>query len=393
MRKLPISKGTLEGLLAILVLALVFGLMGSVMGPANLVNTIMKTAYDLLLNTVLYLIAITVVVGAFSAFLIEFGVVRILERILAPLMKPVFRLPGVASLGAVMCFLSDSPAVLSLVKDKGYRSYFKKIQLYSLTNFAAAFGMGLIVISYVIGQGQKAPSGRGFYMEALIGLLGAFVGAFVSSRFMQFRIRKEFGDEDALPPEEREAFDEDKVIAHKETSLVPRLLNALLDGGKSGLDAGISIVPGVLVISTAVMMLSWGPKDPALGYQGLAYEGVPVLAWLGTVLAPLFDFLFGFTSPVAVAFPATSLGSVGAALGLIPRMLEQGLVGGNDIAVFTAIGMCWSGFLSSHTGILDAIGRRDLIGKDLGAHALGGLAAGVAAHYLWLLARLAGLVG
>jgi len=386
------QRNIIEGLGAILVIALVFGFMGSVMGLENMVNTIMKTAYDLLMNTVLYLIAITVIVGAFSAILVEFGVVRIIEALLAPLMKPLYRLPGVASLGAVLCFLSDNPAVLTLSRDRGYQSYFKKYQLYSLTNFGTAFGMGLIVLTYMIGQGHLNASGAGFYGAAFIGLAGAVFGSIVSTRLMQALIRKEFGEEEVVPAAEKEKFDEDRVIAHKRESLFIRLLNSILDGGKSGLEAGISIIPGVLVISTAVMMVTWGPKDAAIGYQGLAYEGVPVLPAIGKALGFLFNALFGFTSPEAIAFPITSLGAVGGALGLVPRYLKEGLIGANDIAVFTAMGMCWSGFLSTHTGMMDALGRRDLIGKALASHALGGLAAGVFAHYLFLALRALGAV-
>jgi len=389
---MKVKRGVAEGLVTILVLSLVFGLMGHVMGVENMINTIMKTAYDLLMNTVLYLVAITVIVGALSAVLVEFGVVRIIEIVFSPLMRPLYHLPGVASLGGVLCFLSDNPAILTLARDKGYQSYFKKYQLYSLTNFGTAFGMGLIVITYMISQGHLNPAGKGFYGEAFIGFAGAVFGSIVSTRLMQGFTRKEFGEEEVVPDSEKESFDEDKVILKKRESIFIRFLNSILDGGKSGLEAGISIIPGVLVISTAVMMLTWGPKDAALGYQGLAYEGVPLLPAIGRSLGFFFNALFGFKSPEAIAFPITSLGAVGAALSLVPRYLKEGLIGGNDIAVFTAIGMCWSGFLSTHTGMMDALGRRDLIGKAIGSHAIGGLAAGVFAHYLYLGLRALGCV-
>ena len=237
------KRSVIEGLASILLLALVFGLMGSAMGPENLINTIMKTAYDLLVNTVLYLVAITVIVGALSAFLVEFGVVRIIEFLLAPFMKPLYRLPGVASLGGLLCFLSDNPAILTLSRDKGYQSYFKKYQLYSLTNFGTSFGMGLIVVTYMIGQGHFNPAGVGFYAEALIGVAGAVFGSVVSTRLMQASIRKRFGEEEVVPASEKESFDEDKVIARKRESVFIRFLNAMLDGGKSGLDAGVSVAP------------------------------------------------------------------------------------------------------------------------------------------------------
>jgi hypothetical protein len=389
---MKLRRSVVEGLVSILILSLVFGLMGHVMGVENMINTIMKTAYDLLMNTVLYLVAITVIVGALSAVLVEFGVVRIIEIVFSPLMKPLYHLPGVASLGGVLCFLSDNPAILTLARDKGYQSYFKKYQLYSLTNFGTAFGMGLIVITYMIGQGHLNPGGKGFYAEAFIGFAGAIFGSIVSTRLMQGFTRKEFGEEEVIPDSEKESFDEDKVIVKKRESLFIRFLNSILDGGKSGLEAGISIIPGVLVISSAVMMVTWGPKDAALGYQGLAYEGVPVLPAIGRSLSFFFNALFGFTSPEAIAFPITSLGAVGAALSLVPRYLKEGLIGGNDIAVFTAIGMCWSGFLSTHTGMMDALGHRDLIGKAIGSHTVGGLAAGVFAHYLYLGLRALGWV-
>ncbi len=378
------KRGYIEGVVTLVLLVVVFGYMGSVMGPQNLINTITRSAHDLLMNTVFYLMAITVIVGALSALMIEFGVVKIIERITAPLMKPLFGLPGVASLAAVLTFLSDNPAVLSLARDKGYASYFKQHQLYSLANFGTAFGMGLIVMTYMMGMG--------FYAETAIGLAGAVVGALVSTRLMQAAIKRTIGVVDVVPVQAKEEFDEDRVIHTKNENIVVRVINALLDGGKAGVDAGMAIIPGVLVISTAVMLLTWGPKDAAVGYQGLAYEGVPILPAIGRFLAPVFDFLFGFKSPEAIAFPITSLGAVGAALGLVPRFIKEGLAHANDIAVFTAIGMCWSGFLSTHTGMMDALGKREFIGKALLSHTIGGIAAGMAAHYIYVALHFIGAV-
>ena len=152
---------------AIVCLTIVIGLftyMGIVMGAANMLNTIMRTAHDLLLNTVFYLMGICVITGALGKLFVEFGVVDLIEKMLRPLMRPIFNLPGVASLGAVMTFLSDNPAIITLTKDKRFASYFKKYQYISLTNFGTAFGMGLIVIIFMIGQG--------YFVEPLVGLFG-----------------------------------------------------------------------------------------------------------------------------------------------------------------------------------------------------------------------------
>ena len=366
------------GIFCLVVFALLFGYLAVNMGTANMLNTIMNTAHDLLLNTVFYLMAICVITGAIGKIFMEFGVVKLLEKLLRPLMKPLFNLPGVASLGAVLTFLSDNPAIISLAQDKRFATYFKKYQFISLTNFGTAFGMGLLVIVFMIGQG--------YYSEPLIGLFGAFVGCIVSTRLMQRFVVKSyprFKDEDAAIKEEP-ANDNDH---HYRKPLFQRILDSLLDGGRTGVDVGIAIIPGVLIISTLVMLFTFGASKSG-EYTGAAYEGVQLLPWVGEKLQFVFECLFGFTDPHLIAFPITALGAVGAALGLVPNFAAEGWIDGNAIAVFTAIGMCWSGYLSTHTAMLDTIGYRRLTSKAILAHTVGGFVAGIVAHWVYVLVNL-----
>lgn len=362
----------------VICLTVVFGLfwyLGQSMGVAQMLKTIMATAHDLLLNTVFYLMGICVVTGALGRIFVEFGVVSMLEKMLKPLMKPLFRLPGVASLGAVMTFLSDNPAIISLAQDKRFSSYFKKFQFISLTNFGTAFGMGLLVMVFMVGQG--------YFWQPLVGFAGAFVGCVVSTRLMQMFIIREYPHfaEENVVDEDVTDHKEEKV---EEKSLFIRILNSLLDGGRTGVDVGIAIIPGVLIISTFVMILTFGPSADGT-YTGAAYEGVAVLPWLASKVNFIFEWLFGFGDPHLVAFPITALGAVGAALSLVPNFIEQGWIDGNAIAVFTAIGMCWSGYLSTHTAMLDSLGYRDLTPKAILAHTIGGICAAIFAHALYLL--------
>lgn len=369
------KRKTRSGLICLAVILVIFGYMGIVMGPSHMLNSIMHTAHDLLLNTCFFLMAICVLMGALSKILVDFGVVSLLEKILRPLMKPLFNLPGVASLGAVMTFLSDNPTIITLAKDKSFSSYFKKYQIISLTNFGTAFGMGLIVIVFMVGQG--------FVWEPFVGLFGAFCGAIVSTRLMQrftLKAHPEYKDEDAGVY----ASLEDEKKSEESGSVFVRILNALLDGGKSGVDVGLAIIPGVLIISTLVMLLTFGPSESG-AYTGGAYEGTALLPWLADKVGFLFDWLFGFKDTHLVAFPITALGAVGAALGVVPKFIAEGWMDGNGIAVCTAIGMCWSGYLSTHTAMLDSLGFRKLTSKAIGAHTIGGLVAGVVAHFTWLL--------
>lgn len=370
------TKRSFEALIFLLIFFGIFGFIGSRMGMENMMNTIMRTAHDLLLYTVLYLMGITVLSGALGKLLVEFGVVRLLEKILRPLMKPLFNLPGVAALGAVLTFLSDNPAIISLANDKNFSSYFKKYQLISLTNFGTAFGMGLIVLAFM--------TGKGYGTGALIGLLGSVVGSIISTRLMQHFVLKSHPEYDAPVVENIEG-DSEKISFKSEEGVFLRGLNAILEGGKTGVDLGLAIIPGVLVISTFVMILTFGPSAETGTYTGAAYEGVRVLPYLAGKIDFVFKWLFGFEHPELVAFPITALGAVGAALGLIPTFIEQNFIDGNVIAVFTAMGMCWSGFLSTHTAMLDSLGYRHLTSKAIIAHTIGGFCAGIAAHLFFML--------
>ena len=370
------TKRTIEALIFLVIFFAIFGYIANRMGMANMLNTIMQTSYRLLIDTCFYLMGITVLSGALGKLLTEFGVVRLLENILKPFMKPLYNLPGVAALGAVLTFLSDNPAIISLANDKNFSQYFKKYQLISLTNFGTAFGMGLVVIAFM--------TGKGFASGALIGLLGAVVGSIVSTRIMQRSIIKAYPN---FKDEEAAGGDEQAISFKSDEGAFLRGLNAILDGGKTGVELGLAIIPGVLIISTFVMILTFGAS--ATGeYTGAAYEGVKVLPWLAGKVDFLFQWLFGFEHPELVAYPITALGAVGAALGLIPTFLEQGFVDNNVIAVFTAMGMCWSGFLSTHTAMLDSLGYRQLTSKAIVAHTIGGLCAGIAAHWLFELIQL-----
>jgi hypothetical protein len=374
-----IRRSTVEAFVFLCLIVVASVPLGMRMGSANMIKTIMNTAHDLLLNTVFYLMGITVLTGALSKLMSEFGVVNLLERVLRPLMKPLYNLPGVAALGAVMTFLSDNPAIIALSKDKKFSSYFKKYQLISLTNFGTAFGMGFVVIITMVGYIQVS--------AAMVGLVGAVCGSIISTRLMQRSCLKEFPELDSPVA----AIVEEEVPETSETQqkdgVFMRFLNAVLDGGKNGVELGLQIIPGVLIITTAVIMITFGPGEGGV-YDGSSSQGVPILPWLAEKIHWVFEWLFGFTNMELIAFPMTALGAVGAALGLLPTFNAAGILDGNAVAVFTAIGMCWSGYLSTHTAMLDSLGYRKVISKALGAHTIAGLCAGIIAHFLYLLISL-----
>lgn len=351
---------------------------GRVMGVSNMLSTIMNSSFDLLMNTCFFIMAISVLTGALSSIFAEFGFIALINVILSKIMKPIYNLPGAASLGIINCYLSDNPSILPLAHEDNFKALFKKFQLPSLTNLGTSFGMGLIVTT-TIGSLPLEGAGR----AALIGVFGAFIGSIVSVRLMQIFTKKAFGTEEMVEVSALKDIPKDTRLVRK-GSAGGRFIEALLDGGKIGVDMGLSIIPGVIGICTIIMLLtnSAGPNGV---YTGAANEGVPVLPWLGNKLSFILNPLFGFSSSESIAVPITALGSAGAAMGLVKTLVENNLATANDIAVFTSICMCWSGYLSTHVAMMDAIGSKELTGPAILCHTIGGLVAGIAAHLVFMI--------
>ncbi len=381
--KRKVKSISLETFVFLGVLLIGFGYIGSKMGVGIMFSVIMETAHDLLLNTVFFIMALAVLAGALSALLSEFGVIALINKLLSVFIRPLYGLPGASIIGAIATYLSDNPAIISFAKDKEFQKFFKRHEVPALCNLGTAFGMGLIVTTFMMALGSE------YIVPALIGNLGAIIGSIISVRLMLHFTKKYYANEsqEVNRHEVMQELTEYREI--REGNLFQRVLDAMLEGGKAGVEMGLSIIPGVLIICTFVMLLTFGPStDPVTGeavYLGVAYEGVALLPALGEKLMFILNPLFGFTNAQAIAFPVTSLGAVGAAMSLVPRFITENVITPNDIAVFTAMGMCWSGYLSTHVGMMDALGVRKLSSKAIISHTIGGICAGVVAHFIYLL--------
>lgn len=348
------------------------------MGVSNMFNTMMNTAYHLLMETAFFLLAICVVMSAFSYMLNEFGVVALLNRLLSSLMKPLYGLPGAASLGIVLTYLTDNPAILSVADNESYKAYFEEYQLPALTNLGTSFGMGLIVTTFVIGI--KPIANDSMISAALIGNLGAVIGSIISTRLMLHFCKKHFGVQKGSI--NTKAYTENETKSSGK--LGDRILKCIIDGGTKGVELGMSIVPGVLVVCTFVFMLTNGPSASG-AYTGAAYEGVALLPKIADALNFILQPMFGFKSSECISVPITALGAAGAATGIIPKLYYAGAASPHDIAVFVSMCMCWSGYLSTHLSMMGKLGYTELTGKAILSHTIAGLCAGVVTNWIYVL--------
>lgn len=379
--KKAVSKETFV-FLGIVIISMAY--FGTIMGFDVMFDVIIKTAHDLLLDTVFKIMAIAVIAGAFASLMTEFGVVALINKLLSPIMRPIYKLPGAASLGIITCYLSDNPAVISLTKDRSFTKFFRDYEIPTLCNLGTAFGMGMVLSFYLFSLNAA------FLPAIIVGNVSAFIGSIVSVSLMLRQTKKFYGitKEDEIVHRNQAAEKLSEVREIRSGNTLERFLEALLDGGKNGVEMGMAIIPGVLVICTAVMMLTFGPQGENGAYISAAYEGVGLFPKIAAFVEPALKLLFGFSTPEAVTLPITSLGAVGAAMGMVPKLLQGNLVQAGDIAVFTAMGMCWSGYLSTHVGMMDALGVKKLANKAIISHTFGGLIAGISANYLYKLVSL-----
>ncbi|MGL5328392.1 MAG: nucleoside recognition domain-containing protein [Peptostreptococcaceae bacterium] len=236
-----VSKGTYFCIIFFTIIGIYFE---SVMGIGTMFSVIMKTAHDLLLNTAFYIMGVAVLAGALSSVFSEFGVTALINKLISPIMKPIFGLPGASSLGAITCYFSDNPAIIPIAKDPAYAKYFKKYQWATMVNFGTTFGMGIIISGGILGieAGKYAPS-------VVIGTICAIIGGIISNRLLMRYAKKLYGADAEVSEEYLDA-----AIVHvkpgyrKIRSGTPfqRGLNATFDGGKAmiyhligGLCAGI----------------------------------------------------------------------------------------------------------------------------------------------------------
>jgi spore maturation protein SpmA len=377
MKKNAVTKETYFVLIFFILAFLVFSIE---MGLANFLGTTIETGYYLLMNVALWIMGVAVLTGAMAGIFSEFGIIALFNKLLKPIVRLAYHLPGVAGIGALSAYLSDNPAVISLYREREFRKQFKDYQIPVLCNLGTSFGMGLVIAIAFMSLGQNYEGN--FFLATGVGVFASIIGSIVSVRLLTHYSKKHF----KVPKNDnpiKKATGDDLYRYTREGNTLNRLLESALDGGKNGVEIGLQIIPGILIISTFIIILTNQP--PVGGYTGGALEGVGWLPAIGKHLMFIFHPLFGFDSPEAIAFPLTSLGSAGAAIGFVDEFLSNGYIDVKDIAVFTAIGTTWSGYLSTHVGIMDSLNSRALTTKAILSHTIGGLVSGITANYLFML--------
>ena len=73
-----------------------------------------------------------------------------LNKLFTVFVRPLYGLHGASIVGAFATYLSDNPSIISFSRDNSFRKYFKNYQIPALCNLGTAFGMGLIITTFMI---------------------------------------------------------------------------------------------------------------------------------------------------------------------------------------------------------------------------------------------------
>lgn len=120
------------------------------------------------------------------------------------------------------------------------------------------------------------PNGENFILAAIIGNIGAIVGSIVSVRLMLRKTKKIYGTEEEADTSNDNAYDIVEFREVQEGTIGERLMNTMLEGGAAGVKVGVTIIPGVLIICSIVMILTNSMPESGF-YTGAAYEGIGLL--------------------------------------------------------------------------------------------------------------------
>lgn len=393
LRDIVLRRRTIQNVMFCILATILLGILGGRMGWSNMLSTMTSTGYSLMVNVVLSLLAVVVISGAWAALMQEFGIIYALEKTLGRVVGWIYGLPGKSLFGALLSFLSDTPVVAGLATDPKFVAPFRRYQVAGFIHMATSFGMGLVLMVFMMGIDYPEEYGVQLTTCATIGILASFAASAVTTRLQNWWLLK--SDPSLANPmlqnmpeptlEEVHERSASHIQKYKQ-SFFSRVLDSIIDGGKSGFSLGLAIAPSIMVVSTLVFMVTYGPGPD--GYDGGAGQGVPLLPWVAGKADFIFKWLFGFEHAELLSFPITALASVGASIGQLPQYISAGLLDPNAACVLSAMGIAWSGFLTVYSSIMDSAGLRAQTGMCMAIHFLSGLLSGIAAHWLFYLYTL-----
>ena len=232
----------------------------------------------LLFDLLPVLFAIFLFAGLFLPLLLNFGLLELFGTLLTKIMRPVFTLPGLSSVGCMTSWLGDGTIGVLLTSKQYEQGLFTKRE-------AAVIGTSFSVVSItfslvIISQVGLAHLFVPFYLTVTVaGIIAAIILPRIpplSRKPDTFHVERA-GDynEDEIPP----GFNSFTWGMHQALDKASRNLGVkdfFLSGGKNVLDMWMGVAPIVMALGTIALIVA---------------EYTPVFQWLGVPFIPLLELM------------------------------------------------------------------------------------------------------
>lgn len=268
--------------------------------------------YSSLLTT---LIAVFLLAGLTLPLLINFGLTEFVGVLLSRIMRPLFRLPGTASVDCMASWLGDGTIGI-LLTNKQYKQgiYTAKEAAIIATSFSAVSITFCLVVIETVGLGHLFVP---FF--ATVSFVG-FILAIVTSRIPPLSTKKNtyltthHDTPNSTQPENQKLLAHALSKAYQRASQNTSVLSTLKEGFSNVFDMWIGVIPIILTVGTAALIVT---------------EYTPLFQYLGYPIVPILELL---QLPEAQAASETIF--VGFADMFIPSLMASATIQ-SPITLFT----------------------------------------------------------
>lgn len=294
---------------AIFAVMVIFGV-----GPAQILDPVVGNSSINVAGDVLVAI---IVAGSLVAFLLEFGFFEFLGKLMEPIMRRVYKVPGKASVDALASFVA-SAAVGVMITNNLYKSnvYTEKEACSITTNFSVCSLGAFAFLSATVGVEHL------YQKVVLSSMLLAFILAAIMVRVYPLSKKRDvYYDGRLQSEEERKPVNYHKGIikeaVHEALSKAEGTpMSIIKDSAVSSVMFGLKVVSYVVSLSIISLLIA---------------NYTPIVQWIGKPIAPILS-LFGLPDAQIIA-PSTLVGIFGLA---IPNVIIKGL-GVAEISAFFVV--------------------------------------------------------
>ncbi len=224
------------------------------------------------------LFSVFILAGLLLPLLLNFGLLELVGTLLTKVMRPLFGVPGRASVNCVASWLGDgSVGILMTAKQYEEKHYTEREAAIIGTTFSAvSITFCLVVIGQVKLEHLFAP----FYLTVC---LAGVVAALIVPRLPPLRLKanryidgQEATKNPEALPEGKSLFGYSMEVALNKARHAKGVKGTLEEGLKNAIDMVFAVLPIVMAIGTVALMIA---------------EYTPVFKWLGTPFIPYLELL------------------------------------------------------------------------------------------------------